>query len=123
MSRVLLVDDDPEIVQFLSMLLELEGYATQLVTRGEDALAACAAEQPAAVLVDVAMPGVDGLDLCRRLRAVGLGCPILVISARPGPDVARRALESGADDFIRKPFENADLLARLRHWLGARAAG
>lgn len=121
MTRVLLVDDDPEIVQFLSMLLELEGYPTALATRGEEALAACAAEPPSAVLVDVAMPGLDGLDLCRRLRASGLRCPILVLSARAAPDLGLRAREAGADDFVRKPFDNADLLARLRRWLGAPA--
>jgi DNA-binding response OmpR family regulator len=120
MARVLLVDDDPEIVQFLATLLELEGYPTTQATRGEDALSASAAEPPSAVLVDLAMPGLDGFDLCRRLRASGLACPILVISARPGADLARRAHEAGADDFIRKPFDNADLLSRLRHWMAAR---
>ena len=121
MGRVLLVDDDPEIAQFLSTLLELEGFATEQATRGEEALAACAAEAPDAVLVDVAMPGLDGLDLCRRLRAAGLACPILVVSARPAPDLPSRATAAGADEFVRKPFDNADLIARLRRQLAARA--
>src|SRR5512134_282392 len=120
MARVLLVDDDPEIVQFLSTLLELEGFSTAQATRGEDALTASTADPPSAVLVDVAMPDLDGFDLCRRMRASGLQCPILVISARPGPDLARRAREAGADEFIRKPFDNVDLVARLRHWIAAR---
>jgi DNA-binding response OmpR family regulator len=115
MDRVLLVDDDPEIGRFLSMLLELEGFAPEVATRGEEAIVACERERPAAVLLDVAMPGLDGLELCKRLRGSGLDCPILVVSARPGAELGARALEAGADDFIRKPFDNADLLDRLRH--------
>jgi DNA-binding response OmpR family regulator len=110
--RVLLVDDDAEICTFLSTLLELEGM-TPVVA--QDAPAACAAVAGvAAVLVDVAMPDVDGLALCRRLRASGYRGPILVVSARPGPDLPRLAAEAGADGFVRKPFENAELVARLR---------
>jgi DNA-binding response OmpR family regulator len=121
--RVLLVDDDPEICRFLAMLLELEGFEPVSATRAEDALALVAEDAPAAVLVDVAMPDVDGLELCRRLRARGIEAPILVVSARPGQELHRRALEAGADEFIRKPFDNSDLLARLRQLIAARAAG
>lgn len=119
-NRILLVDDDPDIGRFLAMLLEIEGFAPEVATRGEEALDACARERPAAVLVDVAMPGLDGLELCRRLRGSGLDCPILVVSARPGADLGTRALDAGADDFIRKPFDNADLLQRLRHHISHR---
>jgi DNA-binding response OmpR family regulator len=122
-NRVLLVDDDPEICQFLALLLELEGFTPVSATRAEDALALAAEEPPAAVLLDVAMPEVDGFELCRRLRAAGLEAPILVVSARPGHEMHRRALDAGADEFIRKPFENAELLGRLRHWMAARAPG
>ncbi len=113
--RVLLVDDDPEIGEFLATLLDLEGL--------EPALAACAAEAERlapgtrAAVIDVAMPDVDGLTLCRRLREAGFAAPILVVSARPGPELPRLALEAGADEFLRKPFENAELVARLQHWL------
>jgi DNA-binding response OmpR family regulator len=120
-TRVLLVDDDPEICQFMAMLLELEGFEPVSATRAEDALAA-AEDAPAAILVDVAMPDVDGLELCRRLRARGVTAPILVLSARPGEELHRRAIAAGADEFIRKPFDNAELLARLRHWIAVRAA-
>jgi DNA-binding response OmpR family regulator len=120
MGRVLVVDDDPDIVQFLATLLELEGISTARAGGADDALAACAAEPPDAILVDVAMPGLDGLGLCRQLRSSGVACPILVVSARPAPDLPRRAREAGADEFVRKPFDNADLVARLRHWLGAK---
>ena len=115
--RVLLVDDDAEICEFLSTLLELEGMEPALALTPEDALAR--APGSAAVLVDVAMPRVDGLELCRRLRAGGYAGAILVISARPGPDLPRLAAAAGADAFVRKPFENADLLARLRALLPA----
>lgn len=115
--RVLLVDDDAEICEFLATLLELEGMEPALALTPEDALARAA--EAAAVLVDVAMPRVDGLELCRRLRSSGYAGPILVVSARPGPDLPRQALEAGADGFVRKPFENADLLARLRALLPA----
>ena len=118
--HVLLVDDDPEICQFLAMLLELEGFAPISAMRAEEALAIAAREPPAAVLLDVAMPDVDGLELCRRLRAGGLTAPILVVSARPGQELLRRAAQAGADEFIRKPFDNAELVERLRHWMSVR---
>jgi len=121
-ARVLLVDDDPEICQFLATLLEIEGYAPVTAAGAEEALAACAREAPAAVLLDIAMPDVDGLELCSLLRRRGVTCPILVVSARPGHELTRKALEAGADEFIRKPFDNADLLARLRARLAAPAA-
>ncbi|HET7753429.1 MAG TPA: response regulator [Anaeromyxobacteraceae bacterium] len=120
---MLLVDDDPDIGRFLAMLLELEGFSPEVATRGEEAIAACERARPAAVLLDVAMPGLDGLELCRRLRGSGLDCPILVVSARPGSELGARALEAGADEFIRKPFDNADLLDRLRHHLSQRGRG
>lgn len=113
--RILLVDDDAEICTFLSTLLELEGMAPVVATTCDEALAALAGT--AAALVDVAMPGVDGLELCRRMRRAGFAGPILVVSARPGPDLPRRAAESGATDFVRKPFENAELVQLLREHL------
>ena len=113
--RVLLVDDDAEICTFLATLLELEGMAPVVATSGDEALAALPGA--AAALVDVAMPGVDGLELCRRMRRAGFAGPILVVSARPGPDLPRRATEAGASDFVRKPFENAELVQLLRHHL------
>lgn len=114
---VLLVDDDPEICQFLSLLLELEGFAPIVASRAQDALELALRHRPAAALIDVAMPEVDGFEVCRRLRRSGLRSPVLVISARPGQDLAVRAGEAGADEFIRKPFDNADLVSRLRHWV------
>jgi len=116
--RVLLVDDDREICTFLATLLELEGMEPVVARRADEALTRY--QDAAAVLVDVAMPGMDGLELCRRMRAGGYAGPILVVSARPGPELPRRSIEAGADEFVRKPFENADLVSRLRHHLAAR---
>ena len=118
--QVLLVDDDPEICQFVSLLLELEGFTPIVATRASDALSIALGDRPAAILVDVAMPDVDGFELCRRLRAGGVDAAILVVSARPGQGLLRRAVDAGADEFIRKPFDNAELIARLRHWIAAR---
>lgn len=111
-TRVLLVDDDAEICQFLETLLGLEGFETRTAATAADALAGLAAAD--LVLLDVAMPDVDGLELCRRIRGAGFRGPVLVVSARPGPDLPRKAAEAGADGFIRKPFDNAELVGRLR---------
>jgi DNA-binding response OmpR family regulator len=109
---VLLVDDDVEICQFLATLLELEGFAPRVVTRPEEAVGALAGV--AAVLIDLAMPEIDGFELCRRIRASGFARPIVVVSARPGADLPEKAAAAGADEFVRKPFDNADLVARVR---------
>jgi CheY-like chemotaxis protein len=120
-ARVLVVDDDPEIVTFLATLLELEGIESQVATSAAAALEKVDQAVPSLVLLDIAMPDRDGLDLCRELkknprtRAV----PVFVVSARPGKDVVERALAAGAEDFIRKPFENQDLIARIRDRLRA----
>ncbi len=114
-SRVLLVDDDAEICQFLVTLLELEGLQTRVAHTAEAALAGLPGSD--AVLLDVAMPDVDGLELCRRMRRSGFAGPILVVSARPGPDLPHKAAEAGANGFVRKPFDNAELVARIRSML------
>jgi len=111
-ARVLLVDDDAEICQFLETLLGLEGFETRVATSAAQAMAALPGAE--VVLLDVAMPDVDGLELCRRMRTAGFRGPILVVSARPGPDLPRKAAEAGASGFVRKPFDNAELVGRLR---------
>lgn len=114
---VLVVDDDPEILNFLSTLLELEGIEHTLATSA--ALALRHLEQdplPRLVLLDIAMPDRDGLDLCRELKSTPRtkDLPVFVVSARPGRDVVDRALAAGAEQFIRKPFENTELIDRIR---------
>jgi len=111
--RILLVDDDAEICQFLHVLLELEGFETRTAKTAEQALAALD-EGAHAVLLDIAMPEVDGLELCRRMRSAGFAGPILIVSARPGADLPRKASEAGASGFVRKPFDNAELVSRLK---------
>jgi CheY-like chemotaxis protein len=121
-ARVLVVDDDPEIVTFLATLLELEGIESQVATSAAAALAMLdRAGPPQLVLLDIAMPDRDGLDLCRALKKDPRTrhVPVFVVSARPGKDVVERALAAGAEEFIRKPFENHELIARIRDRLTA----
>ncbi len=119
-ARVLLVDDDPEICAFLATLLELEGF-DPVVAHGSEAAMAAAPGAHLAV-IDVAMPEEDGFTLCRRLRDAGFTAPILLMSARPGSELIRQAAEAGAAEFLRKPFDNLDLMARLRSHLTVSAA-
>jgi CheY-like chemotaxis protein len=121
-KRVLVVDDDPEIVTFLATLLELEGIESQVATSAAAALTMVErAGPPQLVLLDIAMPDRDGLDLCRALKKDPRtrDVPVFVVSARPGKDVVERALAAGAEEFIRKPFENRELIARIRSRLSA----
>jgi CheY-like chemotaxis protein len=121
-ARVLVVDDDPEIVTFLATLLDLEGIESQVATSAAAALAMLdRAGPPQLVLLDIAMPDRDGLDLCRALKKDPRTrhVPVFVVSARPGKDVVERALAAGAEEFIRKPFENHELIARIRGRIAA----
>ncbi|HEY5676796.1 MAG TPA: response regulator [Myxococcales bacterium] len=117
-QRVLVVDDDAEIVTFLATLLELEGIESTVATSAA-ALEKLDHVLPSLVLLDIAMPDRDGLDLCRELKKDPRtrDVPVFVVSARPGKDVVERALAAGAEEFIRKPFENQDLIARIRERL------
>jgi CheY-like chemotaxis protein len=119
--RVLVVDDDPEIVTFLATLLELEGIDSTVATSAAAALEKLDHVVPNLVLLDIAMPDRDGLDLCRALKKDPRtrNVPVFVVSARPGKDVVERALAAGAEEFIRKPFENQELIARIRGRLTA----
>ena len=115
-SKVLVVDDDPEIVTFLSTLLELEGIESSVATSAAAALEQLQQGRPDLVLLDIAMPDRDGIDLCKELKSDPrtAEAPVFVVSARPGKDVVERALAAGAEEFIRKPFENAELISRIR---------
>jgi len=119
--RVLVVDDDPEIVTFLATLLELEGIDSTVATSAAAALEKLERVVPNLVLLDIAMPDRDGLDLCRALKKDPRtrDVPVFVVSARPGKDVVERALAAGAEEFIRKPFENQELIQRIRVRLSA----
>ena len=112
--RILVVDDDPGIVDSLERALRREGYTVTKAQDGEMALAAVAADAPDAMILDVSMPKLDGLSVCRRLRAEGNGVPILVLTARHSLGDRVAGLDAGADDYLVKPFALEELLARLR---------
>ena len=114
MPRILIVDDEPEIVRGLEDNLRFEGYQTTAATNGEDAVALALSDGPDLILLDVMMPKVSGWDVCRTLRAKGIDVPIVMLTAR-GEEVDRvRGLELGADDYVTKPFSLRELLARVR---------
>jgi len=113
--RVFVVDDEPAVRESLRRALELEGYDVELAGSGEEAVQRLGRNgQPDAVILDVLMPGIDGLEVCRRLRATGNEIPILMLTARAEVDSRVAGLDAGADDYLAKPFALAELLARLR---------
>src|SRR6195952_1212211 len=112
--RLLLADDDRAIRESLERALELEGYVVTSVADGVEAISAVRREPPDVVILDVMMPGVDGLGVCRVIRADGMRVPILMLTARVEVDARVAGLDAGADDYLAKPFELEELLARLR---------
>lgn len=113
-SRVLVAEDDPEIRKALERILDYEGYEVVSVADGAAALEAASEIQPDLILLDVMMPFVDGLTVCRRLRDHGNRTPILMLTARHELSDRVEGLDAGADDYLAKPFELEELLARLR---------
>jgi two-component system response regulator MprA len=122
--RVLVVDDERAVRESLRRALELEGYDVELAADGEEALERLGAPSVAdAVILDVLMPGIDGLEVCRRLRAGANAVPVLMLTARAEVDSRVAGLDAGADDYLPKPFALAELLARLRALLRRAANG
>jgi two-component system, OmpR family, response regulator MprA len=111
---VLVVDDDAPVLRMLERTLAAEGWAVQAVADGGAALAAVERSVPDAVVLDVSMPGVDGLAVARRLRGKGLATPILMLTARDAIGDRVAGLDAGADDYLVKPFATEELSARLR---------
>jgi two-component system, OmpR family, response regulator MprA len=111
---ILVVDDDPPIRRMLERTLAAEGYGVRTAADGGAALAAVERSVPDLIVLDVAMPGVDGLAVARRLRGKGLGMPILMLTARDGVPDRVAGLDAGADDYLLKPFAVQELSARVR---------
>ena len=113
-TQLLVAEDDPEIRQALDRILSYEGYEVITVNDGAAALEAAREHEPAAILLDVMMPFVDGLAVCRRLRQSGDRTPVLMLTARNELSDRVSGLDAGADDYVTKPFELEELLARIR---------
>jgi putative two-component system response regulator len=118
-ERILVVDDDPSAVQLCTTILTGEGYRVTAAYRGEEALKKILAVPPDLVLLDVMMPGVNGFEICRRLKtdARSQFVPVIIVTALPKPQNKITGLEAGADDFLTKPFDHVELLARIRNLL------
>jgi DNA-binding response OmpR family regulator len=113
-NRLLIAEDDRAVRDSLSRALELEGYVVTAVGNGAEALDAAGSTQPDVVVLDVSMPIVDGLTVCKVLRADGNHVPILMLTARTETADRVAGLDAGADDYLAKPFELDELLARVR---------
>jgi len=112
-SRVLIVDDEPQITRVLKTVLTSQGYQVRTATEGEAAFANFMEWKPGLVITDVSMPHMDGIELCRRIRAKS-SVPIIVLSVKGEEGTKVEALDSGADDYVTKPFGTDELLARVR---------
>jgi len=117
---VLVVDDDPPLQRMLARSLKAEGFEVTVAADGGAALLAAERSAPDLIVLDVGLPGVDGISVCRRLRGKGLGTPILMLTARDAVEARVEGLDSGADDYLVKPFERQELLARMRALLRRR---
>jgi two-component system response regulator MprA len=118
--RILVVDDDPAVSGALQRALRLDGYEVTLAGDGPQALEELAIRPPDAVVLDIGLPTIDGLDVCRRMRAAADDTPVLMLTARDAIEDRVEGLDAGADDYLVKPFALAELLARLRALLRRR---
>jgi two-component system, OmpR family, response regulator MprA len=113
-AHVLIVDDDPRITELLRRTLAYEGYSVAVAASGDEALARTLEHPPDAIVLDVMLPGVDGLEVARRLRSAGDNVPILMLTARDAVADRVSGLEAGADDYLIKPFAPEELVARIK---------
>ncbi len=112
-GSVLVVDDDSSLAEMLSIVLRQEGFESRIVTRGDQALEAFRSFRPDLVLLDLMLPGKDGIDVCKEIRAES-GVPIVMLTAKGDTIDVVVGLESGADDYVVKPFKPKELVARIR---------
>ena len=122
-DRVLVVDDDPPLRRMLERTLAAEGFEVTVAADGAAALSAAERSAPDVIVLDVAMPALDGLAVCRRLRSKGLPTPILMRTARDAVPDRVAGLQAGADDYLVKPFAVSELIARLRALIRRRTNG
>lgn len=120
---VLLAEDDASIADPLSRALHREGYEVEVVGDGHRALEVASTRHPDLLVLDLGLPGIDGLEVCRRLRAAGRSIPVLMLTARADEVDFVVGLDAGADDYVAKPFRLAELLARIRALLRRQAPG
>ena len=114
---VLVIEDESVLGQMIERVLREEGFAPVLERRGDTGLDAALARPPEAVVLDLTLPGLDGLEVCRRLRQRGLRTPVILLTARDAVPDRVHGLDAGADDYLTKPFAIEELLARLRSQL------
>jgi two-component system, OmpR family, response regulator len=112
--RLLVVEDDAKLVRALERGLGQEGYAVDVARTGDDGIAQAAAHEYDAIVLDLMLPGVDGFAVCQELRRAGRRMPVLMLTARTAVEDRIRGLDGGADDYLVKPFDFGELLARLR---------
>ncbi|NOZ48502.1 MAG: response regulator transcription factor [Chloroflexi bacterium] len=112
-AYILIIEDDPAIGKLLRRALILEGYETSLVASGSEALQTFQDTQPDLIILDLMLPGMDGIEVCKRIREES-SLPILILTARDQVDDRVLGLDSGADDYVTKPFDIDELLARIR---------
>lgn len=113
MSRILIVDDEPDIAEMLGIILISEGFDVDVVNHGEEVLAMFTAKSPDLVLLDLMLPGIGGVEVCRKLRSIS-SVPIIMLTAKSEPEDVVLGLDAGADDYIIKPPRRPELIARVR---------
>src|SRR5215218_5878139 len=112
--RILVVDDDPKVLSLMQRGLTFEGYDVDLAADGDEALAIARERPPHLVVLDVMLPGIDGVEVCRRLRATDRDLAILMLTGKSSVPARIEGLDAGADDYLVKPFAFDELLARIR---------
>jgi two-component system response regulator MtrA len=125
MTLIMVVDDDQDLAEMLGIVLTGDGYQVDLVNRGDEVMSAFAMQNPDLVLLDVMLPGLDGVEVCRLIRTVSM-VPIVMLTAKGDTQDVVAGLEAGADDYMVKPFNSSELLARLKVRLrrtGAQTSG
>src|SRR5260221_8872502 len=113
-SRILVIEDEAEVMTILRDNLEIEGYQVDYANTGERGIDLALSNRPDLVVLDIMLPRLNGYEVCRRLRAAGLNTPILMLTARDSPADRMAGLDLGADDYVGKPFDIGELLARIR---------